>query len=156
MKVSIFLIPLSIKCLNPKILSFFFFFFSKYNLNWGVKCEKLNFRKSWGIYLISFENRTRIEWSFRNFQPSSSYRIFYVIFASSNRYFSENSRWVPLYYNKALFKQSSQSICIKSRIHCSSYTLVLKNRLNRNLELNFGFINLVTPYGLMTKFYEKF
>ena len=32
---------------------------------------------------------------------------------------------------------------------------MLKNRLNRNLELNFGFINLVTPYGLMTKFYEK-
>ena len=154
MKVSIFLIPLSIKCLNPKLLGFLFF--SRYNFNWGVKCEKLNFRKSWGIYLISFENRTRIEWSFRNFQPSSSYRIFYVIFASSNRYFSENSRWVPLYYNKALFKQSSQSICIKSRIHSSSHTLVLKNRLNRNLKLNFGFINPVTPYGLMTKFYEKF
>ena len=31
-----------------------------------------------------------------NFQPFSSKRKFQAIFASSNRYFTENSRWVPL------------------------------------------------------------
>ena len=37
-----------------------------------------------------------MERSSRNFQPSSSYRKFQAIFASPNRYFRENSRWVPL------------------------------------------------------------
>ena len=41
-------IPLSIAFLNPKISSFFFP--KKNNLICGVKCEKLNFRKSEGIY----------------------------------------------------------------------------------------------------------
>ena len=44
-KVRIFLIPLSITFLNPKILGFLFS--TKNSLTvWGVKCEKLNFRKS--------------------------------------------------------------------------------------------------------------
>ena len=53
------LIPLSITFLNPKILGFLFS--TKNSLTWGLKCEKLNFRKSQGIYQISFENRQ--EWN---------------------------------------------------------------------------------------------
>ena len=37
-----------------------------------------------------------MERSSRNFQPSSSKRKFQAKFASLNRYFTENSRWVPL------------------------------------------------------------
>ena len=37
-----------------------------------------------------------MERSSRNFYPSPRNRIFYSIFASSNRYFTENNRWVPL------------------------------------------------------------
>ena len=37
-----------------------------------------------------------MEQSSRNFRPSSSYRKVQAIFVSSNRYFRENSRWVPL------------------------------------------------------------
>ena len=37
-----------------------------------------------------------MERSSRNFQPSSSQRKFQAKFASPNRYFTENSRWVPL------------------------------------------------------------
>ena len=37
-----------------------------------------------------------MERSSRNFQPSSSCRKLQAIFASPNRYFPENSRWVPL------------------------------------------------------------
>ena len=37
-----------------------------------------------------------MEQSSRNFQPSSSDRKFQAIFASPNRYFRENSCWVPL------------------------------------------------------------
>ena len=44
MKGRIFLIPLSISFLNPKMLGFPFSV--KNSLIWGVKCEKLNFRKS--------------------------------------------------------------------------------------------------------------
>ena len=36
-------------------------FFTKNSLPWGVKCEKLNFRKSQGIYWMIFENCTRIQ-----------------------------------------------------------------------------------------------
>ena len=42
-------------------------FFTKNNLTWRVKCEKLNFRKSQGIYQISLENCTRIERSLKIF-----------------------------------------------------------------------------------------
>ena len=42
-------------------------------------------------------NETYVQ-SPRNFQPSSSTRKFQVVFASPNRYFTENSRWVPLIY----------------------------------------------------------
>ena len=42
--VKIFLIPLSITVLNLKVLCFVFLF------TWGVKCDKLSFRKSQGIY----------------------------------------------------------------------------------------------------------
>ena len=38
------MIPLFITFLNPKILGFFFP--TKNSLDWGMKCEKLNFRKS--------------------------------------------------------------------------------------------------------------
>ena len=37
-----------------------------------------------------------MEQSSRHFQPSSSYIKFQTIFASPNRYFTENGRWVPL------------------------------------------------------------
>ena len=53
------LIPLSTTFLNPKILGFLFS--TKNSLTWGVKCEKLNSRKSQGVYQISFENRQ--EWN---------------------------------------------------------------------------------------------
>ena len=44
-KVRIFLIPLSMTFLNPKILGFLFS--TKNSLTaWEVKCKKLNFRKS--------------------------------------------------------------------------------------------------------------
>ena len=39
-----------------------------------------------------------MEKSSTNFQPSLSYRKFQAIFPSPNRYFTENSRWVPLVY----------------------------------------------------------
>ena len=41
----IFLTPISITFINPKILGFLAFFYEKKN-SWGVKCEKLSFRKS--------------------------------------------------------------------------------------------------------------
>ena len=50
MQVRIFLIPLYIAFLSPKILSFLFT--TKNSLTWGVKCEKS------GIYWKSFENCT--------------------------------------------------------------------------------------------------
>ena len=53
----IFLIPLSITFLNPRILGFLFW--TKNSLTWTVKCEKFNFRKSWGIYYIIFKNCTQ-------------------------------------------------------------------------------------------------
>ena len=37
-----------------------------------------------------------MERSSRNFQSSSNDRKFQAIFASLNRYFTENARWVPL------------------------------------------------------------
>ena len=49
-----------------------------------MKYEKLNFRKSWGIYKISFENRTRMERSSRHFscpQVIANYRQ-YLLFQS--------------------------------------------------------------------------
>ena len=47
-KVGIFLIPLHITFLNPKILGSLFCI--KNGLKWAVKCEKLKFKKSKGIY----------------------------------------------------------------------------------------------------------
>ena len=44
-KVRICLIPLSIAFSNSKILGFLFLL-KKKSLTWGLKCEKLNFRKS--------------------------------------------------------------------------------------------------------------
>ena len=52
-KVRIFLIPLAITFLNPKILGSLFS--TKNSPTWEATCEKLNFRKSSGIYKISFE-----------------------------------------------------------------------------------------------------
>ena len=48
----IFLTPISIILLNPKILGFLSLRKQHYL---GVKCQKLTFRKSYGIYKISFE-----------------------------------------------------------------------------------------------------
>ena len=55
----IFLAPLSIPFLDPK--SLVFLFTTKNNLIWGVKCEKLNFRKSSGIHKISFKHCSWME-----------------------------------------------------------------------------------------------
>ena len=52
-KVRIFLIPLSIAFSNPR-----FPFSTKNRLSWGLKCEKLNFRKPQGINQISYQNCT--------------------------------------------------------------------------------------------------
>jgi len=43
-KVRIFLIPLSVTFVNPKILGFLSC--TKNSLTWAVKCEKVNLRKS--------------------------------------------------------------------------------------------------------------
>ena len=93
-----------------------------------MKCEKLNFRKSQGINQISFKNGAWMERSSRNFKPISSNRKCEATFASWNRYFTENSRWVPLilrqcfifqdYYNqlfgiKTITSSSiSQALCL--------------------------------------------
>ena len=58
-----FFSPLFIAFLNPKTCA-------KNSLTWAVKvvkCEKLEFRKSYGIYCISFENCTWMEWSCKKF-----------------------------------------------------------------------------------------
>ena len=58
-------ISLSIAFSNPKF--FRFPFSAKNSLIWWVKCQKLNFKKSKGIYWISFENcSTWMERSSRN------------------------------------------------------------------------------------------
>ena len=54
-----------------------------------------------------FMNAT--ERSSRNFWPSSSYRIFQAIFASPNGYFTESSRWMPLYI---VFTQNRHWVCV--------------------------------------------
>ena len=94
-KVRIFLILLYIAFLSLKILDFLFT--TKKNLTWRVKCEKSNFGKSWRIYWKS-SSKIVHEWNghLEIFQPSSSNRKFQAIFTSLNRYFKENSRWVPL------------------------------------------------------------
>ena len=56
--------------LHPKILSVHFC--TKICSARAVKCEKLNFRKSQGIYQVSMENS--VERSSRNFSPFPSYR----------------------------------------------------------------------------------
>ena len=106
-----FLIPLSITFFNPKILGFLFP--TKNSLTWDAKCEKSNFRKSQGIYQISFENCTGMERSSRNFQPSSSNRKFQAILASPNRYFTENSGWVPLGHQRPLASRTRTTTSTK-------------------------------------------
>ena len=77
-----FLIPLSIPFLNPKILGFLFF------QAWGVQCEKFNFRKSQEINQINLAQ-------YMKKRSSSGSRKFQAIFAWLNRYFTGYSRWVP-------------------------------------------------------------
>ena len=94
MKVRIFLILLSITFWKHKILGFPFCM--KNSLTWGEKCEKLDFRKSQKINYIRFKNCTWMECSSRNSKQFSSNKKFYAIFASLNKYYTENNRWVPL------------------------------------------------------------
>ena len=67
-------------------------FSTKNSLTWGSEMQKIKLKKMVG----NIENCTRTKRSSRNFQPSSSYRKFQAICASPNRYFTENSLWVPL------------------------------------------------------------
>ena len=76
--------------------NFRFPFSTKNSLTWGVKQEKLNFRKSQGIYQISFKNCTCMERSSNKFLVFLKLQKILGNFASPNRYFTENSRWVPL------------------------------------------------------------
>ena len=71
-------------------------FCTKNSLTWGEKCEKLDFRKSQKINYIRFKNCTWMECSSRNSKQFSSNKKFYAIFASLNKYYTENNRWVPL------------------------------------------------------------
>ena len=96
-----FLIPLYIAFLNLKKVQVSFF--DKKQPTWGVKCEKLNLRKS---YLLD-----KLRKLYRNgtcplaiFQPSSSYRKFQAFLVSPNRYFTENSCWVLLLFPRWLVK----------------------------------------------------
>ena len=103
-----------------------------------------------GIYQIGFENCTWMERTSGNFQPSSSYGKFQAIFASSNIYFRENSRWVPLNkYKLAVPKPHSEfhkrSLSHSGNVLWNSLTLevrqltslyVFKGKLkNLNLEI---------------------
>ena len=53
-------------CRSLECENFRFPFSTKNSLTWRVKCEKLNFIKSWGIYKISFENWTWIDGHLEN------------------------------------------------------------------------------------------
>ena len=82
--------------------NFRFFVFTKNSLTWVVKYEKLHFRKSQGIYQISFENCTfrnfvyLVRTVIQKFLAVTSNRKFQAIFASSE----ENSRRLPLFYRR--------------------------------------------------------
>ena len=73
-----------------------FLFSTKKSLLWVVKCEKLKLQKIAGNVLDQLEKLYMNGTSSTVFYPSSTNRKFKVIFASPNRYFRENSRWVPL------------------------------------------------------------
>ena len=59
--------------------------------------------------------------SSRTFQPSSSNRKFQAIFASLNRYFTENSRWVPI-----------------AKILCCFYAVLVSSKCRVSVELGRG------------------
>ena len=59
-KVRIFLFPLSVTFLNPKILSFFFS--TKNSPAWVVRREKIKFSQSQEIYQTGLENYIVHEW----------------------------------------------------------------------------------------------
>ena len=85
-KRDFFPIRLSIPFSNPKILGFLFL---REIASSGSEMRKIKRQKIVGI---SFKSCTRMKRSSRNSQPSSSNRKFQAIFASHNRYFTENSR----------------------------------------------------------------
>ena len=99
------------------------------------------------------------ERSSRNFQPSSSYRKFQAIFASPNRYFRKNSRWVPLnkyklavpkphteFYKRSLSRSGNvlwNSLTLEVRQLTSLY--VFKGKLK---DLNLEICNIFTYWPL--------
>ena len=98
--------------------NFRFPFSTKNSLTWGVKQEKLNFRKSQGIYQISFKTCTCMEGSSNKFLVFLKLQKILGNFASPNTYFTENSRWVPLIYIGDFFTLF-KSYCQKVKCHDS-------------------------------------
>ena len=72
-----------------------------------------------------------MERSSRNLQPSLSKRKFQVIFSSPNRYFTENSRWVPLIYRSKYrcIAQGPRTLQLIEKIRC--IYAVLANKIIR-------------------------
>ena len=73
---------------------------------------------------LSFKSYTSMERSSRNFQPSSSNRKFQAVFTSSNRHFTENSRWVLLISRSS----SCPRMTIFSSAQCSEKIITVQKR----------------------------
>ena len=86
-----FQIPSLITFLNPKTLGFLFIY---------ETCENLNFRFPFYLrkmWKINREFISMIRWASKIVREWNGHlEIFSKKFASPNRYFTENSRWVPL------------------------------------------------------------
>ena len=95
--------------------NFRFPFSMKNSLAWGVKCERLNLRRNLSKLRNLYMNGMVVQ---DRFQPSSRKRKLQVIFASPNRYFTENSRWMPLFYTVIIktrrVKRSCTLLCLSN------------------------------------------
>ena len=63
---------------------------------------KLNFRKSWGIYRVSLEKLYMNQWNGHLEITSHPQVIENVRQYSPNKYFTENSRWVPMMFGQTV------------------------------------------------------
>lgn len=72
----------------------------------------------------------------RNFQPSSSAKTFQAIFASSYRYFTENSLWVPLKHDSENYHMVVACVICRMRklrrITLSEASIILAFNLKPN------------------------
>ena len=95
--------------MNPKTLGFLFIY---------ETCEKLNFRFPFYLqkmWKINGEFISMIRWASKIVREWNGHlEIFSKKFASPNRYFTENSRWVPL---TRIVKNNNRSNC--STLFCT-------------------------------------